>query len=170
MYYHKVLQYSRYEGTFNEPLRAGEFPGCCEALVKELKSLPAYQGGPLYRGTRLSRVESIAGTLEVGSILQDPAFFSTSACPDQAKGFMKDCMIKIVQSHSGRDISHISNHPGEEEILFLPGTQFEVVCIYDNVQFTTIEVVEQGEEEEEWLNRITRFNHPTFTDEDLYGW
>jgi len=29
---------------------------------------------------------------------------------------------------------------------------------------------EEVEEEEDWLNRVIRFNHPRFTDEDLYGW
>jgi len=139
----QIRAYTSSEEAFNKPLRRGEFPERCKALVKELQSLPAYQGGPLYRGTRLSRVESItAGELKVGAVLRDPAFFSSSTSLEVAENFQKDALIAIERSWSGRSIEHLTTCSGEEEVLFQPGTMFKVVSVTTFGQDTLIKVEE----------------------------
>jgi len=139
-----IRDYTSYERGFNKPLRRGEFPECCRALIRELQNIPAYQGGPLYRGTRLSRVEQIsAGELKLGAILRDPAFFSCSTSKAISRSFEKDCQVLIQESFSGRSIRQWSEFAHECEVLFAPGTKFRVVKVNKpNPSFTVITVKE----------------------------
>ena len=92
------------------------------AHAKEgLAKLPPYLGPETYRGTSLP--SDILSNIRMGQPASDSAFFSTSA--ETGKAFSGNVKY-VVRGTSGRDISFLSGHP-EAEVLFPPGTQFQVL-------------------------------------------
>ncbi|WP_223503839.1 DUF6861 domain-containing protein [Pseudomonas sp. BF-R-24] len=92
------------------------------AHAKEgLSKLPPYHGPETYRGASLS--SDILSKIRMGHPTSDGAFFSTSA--ETGKAFNGNVKY-VIRGTSGRDISFLSGHP-EAEVLFGPGTQFQVV-------------------------------------------
>ena len=56
--------------------------------------------------------------------MTDATFTSSSSATDQA---FSGSHQFAIESRTGRDISFLSSRPEEKEVLFPPGTQFEVL-------------------------------------------
>ncbi|MET9488645.1 deaminase domain-containing protein [Nocardia sp. NPDC006630] len=89
-------------------------------MAAGLEKLPAYDG-TVWRGTHLTP-EQIARYVP-GAKVPESSFTSTSRDP---RRIFSSNVEFIVHSETGRDISAISARPGEKEVLFKPGTTFEV--------------------------------------------
>ncbi|MDO6410132.1 ADP-ribosyltransferase domain-containing protein [Pantoea phytobeneficialis] len=85
-----------------------------------LSQLPAYEGSS-FRGIS-SLPEDVLANNQIGNVVSDGAFMSTSS----GEPFSGNILIK-VDGVSGRDISFLSEYPHEAEVLYPPGTQFNVV-------------------------------------------
>ncbi|MTE11561.1 toxin glutamine deamidase domain-containing protein [Nocardia aurantiaca] len=77
--------------------------------------------GTVWRGAHLTP-EQIARYVP-GAKITEPSFISSSR--DLRRIFTSNVEF-IIHSETGRDISAISARPGEQEVLFKPGTTFEV--------------------------------------------
>lgn len=93
-----------------------------------LSKLPAFTGAETFRGTTLPT--SVLANNQMGAVVSDSAFFSTSA----EKAFSGPVQI-TTRGVSGRDISFLSDFP-EAEVLYPPGTQFEVLNRIDQGSVT----------------------------------
>lgn len=93
-----------------------------------LSKLPAFTGAETFRGTTLPT--SVLANNQMGAVVSDSAFFSTSA----EKAFSGPVQI-TTRGVSGRDISFLSGFP-EAEVLYPPGTQFEVLNRIDQGSVT----------------------------------
>ncbi len=89
-------------------------------LTEGMDRLPPYDGVST-RGS--TPPQSVLDGYKPGSIVSDAAPKSTAVDPNRA---FDGNLIETVQGTSGRDISAFSNFP-ETEVLFKPGTQFEVL-------------------------------------------
>ncbi len=89
-------------------------------LTEGLDRLPPYDGVST-RGS--SPPQSVLDGYQPGRVVSDAAPKSTAVDPNRA---FEGSLIETVQGNSGRDISAFSNYP-ETEVLFKPGTQFEVL-------------------------------------------
>ncbi|ORU99051.1 WXG100-like domain-containing protein [Mycobacterium bohemicum] len=96
-----------------------------QALTAALQKFPPYHG-PVIRGTNLPP-EALA-QYTPGEIITEDAFLSTTTNPAVARSplFAGNVEFRIMSS-TGRDISSASMFPGEQEILFPPGTKFYVM-------------------------------------------
>ncbi|MGO9153601.1 ADP-ribosyltransferase [Mycobacterium sp.] len=96
-----------------------------DALNNALEKLPAYQG-PVIRGTNLP--PEVLDQYRPGEIITEDAFLSTTTNTAVARSptFAGNVEFRILSS-TGRDISSLSMFPGEQEILFPPGTRFYIV-------------------------------------------
>ena len=87
--------------------------------------------GTTYRGTGVP--EDVYTHLSGGKgDYSDPAFMSSSTRPSVAEGFENnlgsDKPVSFeIEGSSGVDISPLSAYGGEAEILFRPGTKFEII-------------------------------------------
>lgn len=93
-------------------------------LTAALDQLPAFRGD-VYRGTTLSDRDLLERYRAVGSEVIEPAFTSASRSPLKMYG---GNVLFYVVSKRGRDVSHWSAQPEEEEVLFRPGTRFKVLA------------------------------------------
>jgi hypothetical protein len=92
------------------------------------------EDGLLYRGlTNAPLMRSLYNNYEVGTVIQDAAFFSTTRTKSVVdKSFSSaddpddNILYKITHSFSGRFVNGISHFKGEDEVLFQPGTRFYV--------------------------------------------
>lgn len=97
-----------------------EIQAFADHATSALDKLPSYEG-LTYRGATLP--ENVLMENQVGSIVSDPAFMST----DQKVPFSGDTTITI-NGKTGKPIDFLSEYKGTEtEVLFKPGTKFEVV-------------------------------------------
>ena len=92
-----------------------------ESSVAGLEKLPSYEG-TVYRGVTLSP-ESIAKYVP-GETVVESAFTSTSKT--MGTSFPGNTKF-VIQSLEGKDVSLLSKYPGEQEILFRPGSPFKVL-------------------------------------------
>ncbi|MEB5704253.1 PAAR domain-containing protein [Pantoea anthophila] len=90
-----------------------------------LLKLPAYKG-TTFRGIS-SLPEDVLAINQPGRLVSDGAFMSTSS----GEPFGGNVLIK-VDGTSGRDISFLSEYPNEAEVLYPPGTKFEVINRVDD--------------------------------------
>ena len=88
-----------------------------------LDQMPLHQG-TVYRGTDLSSSE--AKKYKKGVVVTEQAF--TSSSYDEYEAFDGNTKF-IIDSASGKDVSFISEHSDESEVLFKPGTKFEVLDV-----------------------------------------
>ncbi len=93
-----------------------------DELSDALTAFPAHEG-LVYRGTQLPD-EAIA-RYEPGQTVTHPAFTSTST--DPAEAFPGNVQM-FIQSTTGKDVSAVSAHGYEAEVLFDKGTEFRVVA------------------------------------------
>ncbi|WP_325892980.1 ADP-ribosyltransferase [Grimontia sp. NTOU-MAR1] len=145
--YSAIERYGRVDhDVVNEYMRAGEpneflMPGYAEALktrVSHMRSvmnkLPNFKG-TVYRGSSIKN--SLLEKLNVGDILHEKAFLSTSTIPSVAKNFsatgvyqnLSAAQFKIDLKSSGRAINAYTFKAYEAEILAKPNTYFRVEAI-----------------------------------------
>ncbi|MET9492785.1 ADP-ribosyltransferase domain-containing protein [Nocardia sp. NPDC006630] len=120
----------------NSALRAGSVDATQKAQIKAveeaLAKLPDHNG-VVFRGTDLP--PNVLAKYEKGTVVTEDAFTSTSASADEA--FPGDTQFTILSKY-GKDVSLHSDVPSEQEVLFPPGTQFDVVSkVFDSKSGTT---------------------------------
>ncbi len=131
--------------ALNSALRAGK-PGTYQAYIdaanQGLDKLPDYTGA-VYRGTTLD--PKYLAPYQVGQVVQEAAFTSTSHDPSVATAFQggapppgKVNVTYIIQSKHGKEVENISYYGGEAEVLFKSGTKFKVLNRTDGAGSTTI--------------------------------
>lgn len=111
-----------------------------EALIK----MPKFEG-IVYRRAELPT--DLIDQMERSRSFFDPGFLSCSRRKDLSF-FTGNCAFSLM-SHTGRDISSLSHFPSEEEVLFLPDTEFKVLTQLepdeDGCYIGVMEEVENGE-------------------------
>lgn len=97
-------------------------------VISGLNKLPpASEYRELYRGTNLP--PGVLVRYQVGQIVSDKAFMSTTSkkevayAPMSGKASLHRFTIKHVL---GKDVTALTLHPAEKEIMFLPGTSFRI--------------------------------------------
>lgn len=119
-----ILAYSgsHYSKT-NSQLRGNELDeetwNHAKQLNEALETLPKFEG-TTRRGTEF-KPEELA-KWQVGKVVADHGFMSSS---NKSKGFNGSVQLTI-HSKNGRDISKLSHHPNEKEVLFKAGTRFKI--------------------------------------------
>lgn len=103
------------EGTFRHT----------RALEKALDKLPPYQAS-VGRKTNLTPAQ--LALYKPGMIVQERGFTSSS----KNFGTWSGSTHYVIQSRSGRDVSSLSSHKGESEVLFKPNTAFKVTRVSGN--------------------------------------
>ncbi len=96
-----------------------EYAHYTKTIIAGLAKLPNYRG-KVTRGTTLP--ESELAKLKPGKVWTPKGFTSTST----GKAFGGPHRLKI-QSRTGKEVSWISRHAHEKEVLFKPNTKFRVV-------------------------------------------
>jgi hypothetical protein len=94
-------------------------------LSKALDKLPKHEA-QVYRKADLT-AEQFA-LYKAGNIVQERGFTSSS----KYSGTWSGSKQYVIKSKTGRDISHVSLHPGENEVLFKPNTNFRVTKVTGN--------------------------------------
>ncbi|WP_306360265.1 ADP-ribosyltransferase domain-containing protein [Nocardia sp. CC227C] len=125
---HDLFALDSYSGPefsrLNEALRAGRLDQLTrdkvEALRAALTKLPDYTG-TVYRGTELP--PAVLARYRLGNVIEETAFLSTSTKNGTFTGAVR---FRIASKH-GKQIGEYSRRPGENEVLFAPGSRFEVV-------------------------------------------
>ena len=92
-----------------------------DSAVAGMEKLPNYEG-TVYRGTSLS--PDILAKYVPGQTVVEDAFTSTSKTLQAS--FDGNTKF-VIQSLQGKDVSLLSKYPGEQEILFRPGSPFKVL-------------------------------------------
>lgn len=109
-------------GQVNKQLREGQMDEgtykYAAVLNRALKKMPKYDG-VTRRGINVD--QSVIDQYKPGMVIEERGFTSTS----MAKGFSGNLRLE-VHGKSGRDVSKISNHKSEAEVLFPAGTRFKV--------------------------------------------
>lgn len=121
-----------------------------QGLVAALAKLPPYEGevqsGVLLRASELLFYRECART---ATPVHWPAFLSASLKPGIAMQFLrtsrKNCLF-VLQSRTGRLIEAVAEFglyglaPGqnEREVLFAPGTVFDVLAVVDEPDYTRV--------------------------------
>jgi hypothetical protein len=114
----------------NKHLRTGEpipedFEPFLGAIGSGLQKVEPFTG-TLYRTANLKEIRALE--MEKGKIIQYDAFLSTSfRNPLKANTLYEGLHYFKIGSKSGRPIEELSLFPSEKEVLFSPGTTFEVV-------------------------------------------
>ena len=117
------------------------------ALVNALHKLPPYVG-PVFRGSNLPA--DILDRFLPGTAVTEFAFVSTTA--DVTSEFPVPAEFEIF-SRTGKDISRMSAHPEEKEVLFTTHTTFEVLsrAVDPDTGRTHIRLTDTG-----WLGEVDR--------------
>jgi ADP-ribosyltransferase exoenzyme len=118
----------------NEALRSGDLAVLAHhaaqirCIVSALNHLPIHEG-PVERNI-YAPSEELPGVLaryERGAVVTEETFISTSPDPD---GVQSGNVRFTIESRTGREIlPGLSGDPGEREILFPPGSRFEVTRV-----------------------------------------
>jgi SPP1 gp7 family putative phage head morphogenesis protein len=117
-------------GRLNSGLRNGsysmdaELQAYVDAAQHGLQKMPKYKG-LASRGMNLgpSELHRFLSSYQKGSVVEEAAFVSSSAGEQAA--FSGNVFLKI-DSKTGVDVAKYSRHPGEREVLFMPGVRFRV--------------------------------------------
>lgn len=114
-------------GAVNSALRSGTWTEAQHEYVRQvnkaLRAMPSYTG-TVKRGTKLSAGDQ--AKYVVGNVVEERAFTSTSVT--KPWGGNTQYTIKAIGKH-GADIKKLSNHPGENEVLFSARTFFRVTKV-----------------------------------------
>lgn len=131
--------------AYNSKLRESDYSGKAvedswKAQINEVsdafRALPdtLNPGGEVYRGGVIS--SNIADNMKAGDVMYDPAFGSTSTNRTSAEAFAKNALPDQVECVMIFKVASIKKIPleltqfkGEAEVVFLPGTKFEVESI-----------------------------------------
>jgi len=118
----------------------------CKTLVQALQKLPAHEG-IVYRGSEVDEASliSIMG-MKPGDSIYMKSFTSTSKSESNALEFSTDVLFEI-ESRTGRDISHMSEYPTEEEVIMSPDTRYEVKSMEFEQEYIRLKLKELLPEE-----------------------
>jgi hypothetical protein len=125
---HELHHLKNYTGSgyreVNAALRKGEVGESLmqrvNAINAGLSKLPSYHG----QVTRFAQLKPEQwAKYEVGKTVEEQGFTSSSRRTDW--GWSGGTKF-IIQSKNGKDVSHLSHHPGEKEVLFRSNTRFRV--------------------------------------------
>lgn len=120
--------------VLNDSLRRGinlspEQQSWVEDLDSALKKLPKYSGSqPLHRSMTFNSSDEaveFAGKIDVGNVLDFPAYTSTSKSVYDADDSLR---LIINKSYSGADLKGFND--AEQEVLFGRGSRFKVIRMY----------------------------------------
>lgn len=97
-----------------------------QAVSEALSELPSHQGF-VFRGTSLSPDQ--LQRYQPGDVVTEPAFTSASKSSDE---MFSEQAAFAIDSVTGRDVSAVSQHSYEQEVLFDRNTSFQVdSALYD---------------------------------------
>jgi SPP1 gp7 family putative phage head morphogenesis protein len=121
-----------YYRTINRRLRDGHYSSdvhlqaWSDAAMNGMAKLPKWQG-EVIRGISLTSAEllQLKKFYPVGAVVEEVQFTSTANAA-MGKGFTGGNVRYHIQAKSGRDVKHMSQHGGEQEILLMPGTKYKV--------------------------------------------
>lgn len=112
------------------------------ALISGLKKLPPHTGTVkrFAKGTQEQFEAMIPG-----HEFNINAFWSSTTLDELPPSLNTQSMntLFVIQSKKGRNISHLSVHPDEQEVLFLPLTRFRVVSTTPNVNGRNVITLEE---------------------------
>lgn len=141
--------YSLHEyGWINRKLRDGTKLNDTEmsfinTLITGITKLERHKG-ICYRGNKIGpgQYSLYQNAIETGKAIAEPAFLSASMDLNIAYNFLDDVIYEII-SANGRIITRLGIFPDEQEVIFLPGTEFLVreisaVNLNDKINFTKI--------------------------------
>ena len=112
-----------------DPAELARLDPYIKAATDGLSQLPSYTG-TVWRGAHLTN--SIVANYADEEVVTERAFVSTSA--DFNGYFSQHNTDFVIQSNGGgKDVSLVSNVPGQKEVLFPPGTQFKVLSVEKSV-------------------------------------
>ncbi|MGW1738879.1 ADP-ribosyltransferase domain-containing protein [Nocardia sp. NPDC001965] len=128
----------------NRGLRRGTLDRADREFVEQLRTAVAKlrtYSGKVYRGAQLYPDD--LARYQKGNIVTEPAFTSTSRLKSRAFGGNTRFTIR---SSTGKRLERYSSKPHEKEVIFPPGTRFEVVDVRYNKHWcrTEIEMVDRG--------------------------
>ena len=114
--------YSKLNGPLRskDPAEIAKVEAYIKAASSGLAKMPGWEGIS-YRGSDLP--DEVLAKYKPGEMVTEEAFTSTAATRD-AK-FDGNAEF-IIEGRTGRDVSGVSEYENEKEILFRPGTRFEV--------------------------------------------
>jgi hypothetical protein len=125
--------YTNSSRFINNALARGEDSIAVSTLRNALSKLPSVVNKATYRGLTASGA-ALEALMDPGSEVGVRGFTSTSFSKDVAEEFAhmatkpgERVILHISDSVTGRDISHFSMHPDEEEVLFAPDARFRVM-------------------------------------------
>lgn len=105
-----------------DPAQLAQYDAYIRSATSALNQLPP-NPGTVFRGANLP--PDVLANYRVGETVTERAFTSTSS--DPAQSFPGTQFV--INSTSGRNVAGASAIPSESEILFRPGTQFEVLRV-----------------------------------------
>ena len=120
-----------------------ELQKIADVLMDELEQNELADNMVLYRGVGPDVLQG--KPVEVGAIITDPAFVSTSTTSKTARDFIDDSqgyLLKITSPKGTKalNISKYSVHQSEAEVLMQMGTAFKIDKIYKKSRYTVLEV------------------------------
>jgi phage-related protein (TIGR01555 family) len=130
---HDIVAIQAYTGAHykavNQQLRTGSITKAqfqfAKTLSGALNKLPEYTK-TTYRKATLTQAQ--AALYEPGYIVPERGFTSTA----KSDGVWSGSHHYVIEGHGGRDISQISHHQGEQEVLFDMNSHFEVTKVVGN--------------------------------------
>lgn len=147
-----VFMYTvQYFGLFNTILRKGteahknQIKPMVDLLSTALSKLDPYTG-PVARGLKELSPEVLAAYVPGATVTFD-AFTSTTK--DLNSNYTKNPTLMLITSKTGKDISTLSYHSYEQEVLFDKGASFKVISVEkkplsaDNEYLQTVIVLEE---------------------------
>lgn len=122
----------------NEQLREKPDPrteAVARIMNSAVKKMARTSPRRLYRGIRMmgKELEEFLERYQVGKVVTESAFTSTSADGRKASEFGRSVLMRITQTDRAASVSHMSKYPDEMEWLLPTGTSFRVDDIlYDS--------------------------------------
>lgn len=130
-----------YYRTLNGALRSGDAISAARVepfrsmLNAALDKMPVYEG-LTKRGAYLDAT-AMSG-LEVGKVLKEQAFLSTS----YGDGAFDGNVRYVIYSKNGKNIERLSSFSSEQEVLFKAGTEFEIIDVIEDDGVLTVTMKE----------------------------
>ena len=145
----------KYSGSGYFDVRSGRDKKTAQKLEEYIDSAPKWDGnGPVYRGLGISTAD--VTELVPGSTLDMKGVSSWSSDKYQAQEYARRTpqnkreqrvLVKMDKADTGTSIAHLSQHPGEQEVLLSGHTRMEVVGLekkrvrHDDGKVYTMQVV-----------------------------
>ena len=146
-----VYDYTKngYENINNE-LRSGSGSALevIKLLERVLRKLPNHEG-VVHRTAHLTQkqLQGYRSAMRSGKLVNEPSFISTSKSPLIARMMPRFNVKFQIISKGGKlieDMSYMGVHtpPNEEEVLFCPGSKFEILNVTDLGRYVLIKTEE----------------------------